>query len=152
MLRNILLASFLIGSACAMHLEYLKVDSDELLDGNLISDIFNDFVDQSEDLPMTKEQIPVVCWACKWVMKKVKKHLGNHEKAESIRAKLKNVCDKIGLAKTACKKMIDKNMDILVDELSSGDDPATICVNAGLCKAVGMLELIQALPQVYQEI
>ncbi|XP_053365385.1 antimicrobial peptide NK-lysin-like isoform X2 [Clarias gariepinus] len=141
MLRNILLASFLIGSACAMHLEYLKVDSDELLDGNL-----------SEDLPMTKEQIPVVCWACKWVMKKVKKHLGNHEKAESIRAKLKNVCDKIGLAKTACKKMIDKNMDILVDELSSGDDPATICVNAGLCKAVGMLELIQALPQVYQEI
>ncbi|XP_053093650.1 antimicrobial peptide NK-lysin-like [Pangasianodon hypophthalmus] len=147
MFWNLLIASFFIGSACAMHLEYLKVDSaEELLVGTL------DSVDQDEDLPMPEEQLPGVCWICKWVMKKVKKHLGNRENAEQIKEKLKRGCDKIGLLKDRCKKIVDKNIDILVEELSTDDDPKTMCANAGICKSVGMLELIQGFPQIYQKL
>lgn len=32
---------------------------------------------------MPEEQLPGVCWICKWVMKKVKQHLGNRESAVS---------------------------------------------------------------------
>ncbi|XP_034164192.1 antimicrobial peptide NK-lysin isoform X2 [Pangasianodon hypophthalmus] len=142
MFWNLLIASFFIGSACAMHLEYLKVDSaEELLVGTL-----------DEDLPMPEEQLPGVCWICKWVMKKVKKHLGNRENAEQIKEKLKRGCDKIGFLKDQCKKIVDKNIDILVEELSTDDDPKTICANIGVCKSVGMLELIQGFPQIYQKL
>ncbi|KAF7704454.1 hypothetical protein HF521_021526 [Silurus meridionalis] len=99
MLRNVLVAFFIIASACAMHLEYLKVDSEELHDGTLISATSNVYVGQDEDLLMPEEQIPGVCSICKRIMKKVKHHLGNHENAEKIKEKLMNLCDKLGPVK-----------------------------------------------------
>ncbi|KAI5102395.1 hypothetical protein C0J45_7747, partial [Silurus meridionalis] len=120
-------------SACAMHLEYLKVDSEELHDGTLVS-TSNVYVGQDEDLLMPEEQIPGVCSICKRIMKKVKHHLGNHENAEKIKEKLMNLCDKLGPVKNICRKMVTKNIDMLVEELSTDDDPKTICAKAGLCK------------------
>lgn len=32
--------------------------------------------------------------------------------------------------------MVNKHIDVLVEELSTDDDPQTICANAGICKWV----------------
>ncbi|MCI4382623.1 hypothetical protein PGIGA_G00017010 [Pangasianodon gigas] len=128
MFWNLLIASFFIGSACAMHLEYLKVDSaEELLVGTL------DIVDQDEDLPMPKEQLPGMCWACVWAMKKVKRHLADNANADMIKAELTKVCDSIGFLRGLCKGMINRYLDVLVEELSTTDNPKRICANIGVC-------------------
>ncbi|XP_026789995.1 antimicrobial peptide NK-lysin-like isoform X2 [Pangasianodon hypophthalmus] len=123
MFWNLLIASFFIGSACAMHLEYLKVDSaEEPLVGTL-----------DEDLPMPEEQLPGVCWACEWAMKKVKRHLADNANADMIKAELTKVCDSIGFLRSLCKTMINRYLDILVEELSTTDNPRRICANIGVC-------------------
>ncbi|KAK3538193.1 hypothetical protein QTP70_033123, partial [Hemibagrus guttatus] len=72
MLWKLLIASFFISSAHAMHLEYMKIGyAEELLDESL------DFGNQDEDLLKSEAQLPGACWACKWAMKKVKKQIGN---------------------------------------------------------------------------
>ncbi|KAF4084117.1 hypothetical protein AMELA_G00125060 [Ameiurus melas] len=129
MFWNLLVASFFIGSACAMHIEYLKVDSaEELLDGTL------DSADQDEDLPMSKIQVfPGSCWACKWAMNNVKSHLGNNPTVGLIKAQLAEVCNSIGFLRGICKSIISKYLDTLVEELSTTDDSRTICVHIGIC-------------------
>ncbi|NP_001187137.1 NK-lysin type 1 precursor [Ictalurus punctatus] len=148
MFWNLLVASFFIGSACAMHMEYLRVDSaEELLDGSL------DSTDEDEDLAMSETQLlPGACWACQWAMKKVKKQLGNNPTVDIIKAQLKKVCNSIGFLRGLCKKMINKYLDTLVEELSTTDDPTTICGNLGICKSLSMLELFQAFPQHHKQI
>ncbi|KAF7704456.1 hypothetical protein HF521_021528 [Silurus meridionalis] len=130
MFRNILVTYFIIASACAMQLEYLKDDSEELLDRTL-----------NEDLLMTEEQ-PVLCLICKHIIEKVKHHLGKHENAEKIKKELMTLCDKSGPVKRMCKEMVTNKIDILVKELYTDDDPKTICAKADLCKSVRELELI----------
>ncbi|XP_060789076.1 antimicrobial peptide NK-lysin-like [Neoarius graeffei] len=127
MLWKLLVASFFLGSACAMHLEYLKVDSAGELAFTL------DSTDQDEDLLMPEEQLPGVCWACKWVMRKLKKQLGNKADVATTKEKLTQVCDSIGFLRSLCKKMIRKYLDVLVEELSTSDGPETACVNIGVC-------------------
>ncbi|KAI5102396.1 hypothetical protein C0J45_7748, partial [Silurus meridionalis] len=90
--------------------------------------------DQDEDLLMPEEQIPGLCYICKRIMEKVKHHFGTHENAEKIKRRLSRLCDKLGPVKTICKEMVTKNIDILVKELSTNDDPKTMCAKAGLCK------------------
>ncbi|GAA6096684.1 NK-lysin type 3 precursor [Tachysurus ichikawai] len=136
MLRLIFLASFIIGSACALHLEYLKMDSTELTDGTL-----------DEDLLDLEALIPGSCWLCKKIVTKVKKRLGSHEKAEKIREKLRRSCDKLGPVAELCKKLVNRHIDILVKELSTDDNPKTVCAKAGICKNMDMLDLIQVFPQ-----
>ena len=53
---------------------------------------------------------------------------------EAIRSKLLKVCDGIGLLKGLCKKIISKSINVLIEELSTNDDPQTICANSGYCK------------------
>ncbi|KAM9466814.1 antimicrobial peptide NK-lysin-like [Clarias gariepinus] len=128
MFWNLLVASFVIGSACAIHLEYLKVDSDEeLLDGSL------DSVDLKKDLQIPEEQLPGACWACKWAMGKLKRQLGNNSNQDTIRQAVASVCDAIGFLRFLCRKIINKYMDVLVEELSTTDNPARICANVGIC-------------------
>ncbi|GAA6109459.1 uncharacterized protein LOC125146025 isoform X2 [Tachysurus ichikawai] len=147
MLWNLLIASFFIGTACAVHLEYLKIDSaEEPLDGIL------DPVNQDEDLPMSEVQLPGVCWACKWAMQKVKKSVSSKSSVETIKGQLAIVCDSIGFLRFICKALINKYMDTLVEELSTTDDPKTICVNIGICSSVSMLELTKAFPRKYPKI
>lgn len=53
---------------------------------------------------------------------------------EKIKQELKRGCDKIGLVKDICKKFVDKNFDVLEEELTTDDDPKTICANINVCK------------------
>uniref|UniRef100_A0A3B1JR09 Saposin B-type domain-containing protein n=1 Tax=Astyanax mexicanus TaxID=7994 RepID=A0A3B1JR09_ASTMX len=85
---------------------------------------------QAEEQQISGGKIPGVCWACKWAMKKLKKHLGTKEN-DAIKAKLLKVCSGIGLLKKRCENFINKNIDVLTEELSTSDDPKTICTNIG---------------------
>lgn len=51
-----------------------------------------------------------------------------------IKSKLAGVCNSIGFLRSLCKKMINKYMDTLVEELSTTDDAKTICINIGICR------------------
>ncbi|KAM4540772.1 antimicrobial peptide NK-lysin-like isoform 1-T1 [Fundulus diaphanus] len=93
--------------------------------------------------PNAKQQgIPGICWGCKWALDRVKKVLGNNSTAQAITQQLKAVCDKIGLLKSKCKKFVDKNFGVLVEELTTTDDVRTICVNVGACKPKEQLDMI----------
>uniref|UniRef100_A0A4W4GZW3 Saposin B-type domain-containing protein n=1 Tax=Electrophorus electricus TaxID=8005 RepID=A0A4W4GZW3_ELEEL len=150
MLQNILICVLFACSACAMHLEYLKIESaeDDLL--NSVLDQYYESEGLSETLPKTGAD--PFCWACKWVVKKVKKHLITNAKAEVIKNKLLQVCDQIRLMKTKCKKMVTKYMDVLTDELSTTDDPQTVCINVGICKSNPIWKFIQDSQQTHQKL
>uniref|UniRef100_W5KKZ5 Saposin B-type domain-containing protein n=1 Tax=Astyanax mexicanus TaxID=7994 RepID=W5KKZ5_ASTMX len=142
-------AVLLCFTACAMHLEYLKVDESEEkhLNGILADDQADIQADiQAEEQQISGGKIPGVCWACKWAMKKLKKHLGTKENADAIKAKLLKVCSGIGLLKKRCENFINKNIDVLTEELSTSDDPKTICTNIGKPPP----QLLQAFPEVQQ--
>ncbi|CAG5866507.1 unnamed protein product [Menidia menidia] len=88
------------------------------------------------------EQIPGLCWACKWTLKKVKKLAGPDATSEDIRAVLLKACDQIGKLKSMCRGFVKKNLDELVEELSTTDDVRTICVNLRACKPKGLMDLL----------
>ncbi|XP_056112055.1 antimicrobial peptide NK-lysin-like [Rhinichthys klamathensis goyatoka] len=121
MLRSIILITLLISSVCALHWEMHKEESN----GNEIEEGSGD---------IQTEQLPGMCWACKWAMKKLKRRLSNGATAEEIKKKLSMVCDEIGFLKSLCRKFVNKYMDTLVEELSTTDDARTICANIGICK------------------
>ncbi|KAG7328345.1 hypothetical protein KOW79_008289 [Hemibagrus wyckioides] len=139
MLWKLLIASLLISSVCAVHLEYLKIDyAEETLDES------SDFVDQDEDLLKSEAHLPGACWACKWAMKKVKSQIGNSANVDTIKEKVMKVCDSIGFLRGVCRKFITKYLDTLTEELSTTDDPKTICQNIGICKSMVMMEMTKA--------
>ncbi|KAG9268631.1 antimicrobial peptide NK-lysin-like [Astyanax mexicanus] len=159
--RSILFVFLLVGTACAMHLEYLKVDESEEKHLNGILAVAQAIVQavaqaddqadiQAEEQQISGGKIPGVCWACKWAMGKLKKHLGTKENADAIKAKLLKVCSGIGLLKKRCENFINKNIDVLTEELSTSDDPKTICTNIGVCKEKPPPQLLQAFPEVQQ--
>uniref|UniRef100_A0AAR2LWM9 Saposin B-type domain-containing protein n=1 Tax=Pygocentrus nattereri TaxID=42514 RepID=A0AAR2LWM9_PYGNA len=130
MLRNILITFLLIDSGCAMHLEYLKVESDEEpLHESLAAD-------QAEDMPMPGAVFPGKCWACKWAMGKLKQSLSSDASVGMIKEKLRGVCNSIGFLKSICRGIVNRYLDVLTEELSTTDDPATICANIGICRRV----------------
>ncbi|XP_052385861.1 antimicrobial peptide NK-lysin-like [Carassius gibelio] len=121
MLRRIVLITLLTSSVCALHWEMHKEAS-----------IGNGFEENSGEIET--EQLPGKCWACKWVMKKLKKQLSNGATPDDIKNKLGVVCDEIGFLKSVCRKLVNQFTDILVEELSTTDDAGTICANIGVCK------------------
>ncbi|XP_048046948.1 antimicrobial peptide NK-lysin-like [Megalobrama amblycephala] len=121
MLRSIILVTLLISSVCAFHWEMHKEESNE-----------NEIEESSGDIQT--EQLPGMCWVCKWAMKKVKKQISNGTTQDEIKKKLSMVCDQIGFLKSLCRKFVNKYTDTLVEELSTTDDARTICVNISVCK------------------
>ncbi|XP_030644237.1 antimicrobial peptide NK-lysin-like [Chanos chanos] len=83
---------------------------------------------------MPEAQLPGLCWACKWILNKVKKQISNGTDQETIKNKLISVCDQIGFLKSKCKSFVKKYLNTLIEELSTTDDPRTICVNLKACK------------------
>uniref|UniRef100_A0A8C9QVQ5 Saposin B-type domain-containing protein n=2 Tax=Scleropages formosus TaxID=113540 RepID=A0A8C9QVQ5_SCLFO len=128
--RICILLGFLATSAMAFHLEFRELDLQESGGNETGKDLwrFEEKVDG---------QLPGVCWACKWIVNKVKKSLprDNSEKQNEVRDKLHRVCDKIGFLKSLCKKFVTKTIDILVEELSTTDDAKTICVKVRACSS-----------------
>ncbi|XP_067312067.1 antimicrobial peptide NK-lysin-like [Pseudorasbora parva] len=121
MLRNIILVTLLISSVCALHWDMHKEESNG-----------NEIEESSGDIPT--EELPGMCWACKWAMNKLKKQISNGTTKEDIKKKLSMVCDEIGFLKFLCRKFVNTYMDTLVEELSTTDNARTICVNISVCK------------------
>uniref|UniRef100_A0A3B4A8D8 Saposin B-type domain-containing protein n=1 Tax=Periophthalmus magnuspinnatus TaxID=409849 RepID=A0A3B4A8D8_9GOBI len=82
--------------------------------------------------------LPGVCWACKWALNKIKKKMGNNATAEVIKSKLLSICNQIGLIKSLCQKFVQKNLEVLIEELTTTDDVRSICVNVKACKSVSI--------------
>uniref|UniRef100_A0A9J7Z5N0 Saposin B-type domain-containing protein n=2 Tax=Cyprinus carpio TaxID=7962 RepID=A0A9J7Z5N0_CYPCA len=108
-------------TACAQHWEMHKEES-----------IGNELEESSGEIQT--EQLPGLCWACKWAMGKLKKQISNGTTADEIKNKLGTTCDQIGFLKSLCRKFVNKYMGTLIEELSTTDDARTICVNIGICK------------------
>ncbi|XP_076733678.1 antimicrobial peptide NK-lysin-like [Maylandia zebra] len=96
-------------------------------------------IDDEEDvdvgISMGASGLPGKCWACKWILNKVKKLAGPNATAESLKSKLLSVCDGIGLLKSLCRKFVKVHLGELIEELTTTDDVRTICVNMGACKS-----------------
>ncbi|XP_066541774.1 uncharacterized protein [Hoplias malabaricus] len=120
MLQNLLISLLLISAACAMHLEYLKVNSDQELPDEILA------LAQDEELSMPEAELPGKCWACKWAMRKLKRTLGN--------------------------RASQPYTETLIEELSTSDDPATICRNVGFCTSRRLQEFIEAFPEIQQKL
>ncbi|KAI7804962.1 prosaposin-like [Triplophysa rosa] len=119
MLRNVFLITLLICSACAVHWEIREVAS-------------SDDVDEMPADRMTGRK-PGVCWVCKWVVKKVKKSISTTSTPDEIKNKLLDACDQSGFLKAQCKSLVSKDSSTLVEEISTSDDPNTICTNLNVC-------------------
>ncbi|XP_043998387.1 NK-lysin tandem duplicate 4 isoform X2 [Gambusia affinis] len=91
--------------------------------------------------------LPGMCWGCKWALNKLKKELGSNSTAEAIKAKLRSVCDGIGLLKSQCRKFINGNLGILIEELTTTDDVRTICVNLRACKPKDLEMIFDSIKQ-----
>uniref|UniRef100_A0A3B5L6B9 Saposin B-type domain-containing protein n=1 Tax=Xiphophorus couchianus TaxID=32473 RepID=A0A3B5L6B9_9TELE len=85
--------------------------------------------------------LPGMCWGCKWALNKLKKktwiklHCGGKNAWREKKTHLfVSVCDGIGLLKSQCRKFVDANLAVLIEELTTTDDVRTICVNVGVCK------------------
>ncbi|KAM4626003.1 antimicrobial peptide NK-lysin-like [Polymixia lowei] len=87
------------------------------------------------------QQLPGVCWACKWALNKVKKSCGRNATAEELKEKVSSVCDQIGFLKSICRRFVKKYLGTLIEELSTTDDVKTICINIKACKAKELLDL-----------
>uniref|UniRef100_A0A8C1G531 NK-lysin tandem duplicate 1 n=1 Tax=Cyprinus carpio TaxID=7962 RepID=A0A8C1G531_CYPCA len=123
MLRNIFLVSLLVYAVCAAHWEIREVDSAE---------------DQYEEISadgMPKQQIFNKCDICKKIMKAVKKKLPPNATPDEIKEKLKNVCDKFKPVSGQCKKLVQKYLRNIIDELMTEDGPNTICTKIHVCKS-----------------
>ncbi|KAI3367664.1 hypothetical protein L3Q82_026505 [Scortum barcoo] len=95
-----------------------------------------------EEISVEAGKIPGLCWACKWALNKIKKVLGPNVTAEVVKAKLKSVCNEMGLLKSKCQKFVNGHLSLLIEELTTSDDVRTICVNAKACKSKEVLGLL----------
>uniref|UniRef100_A0A8C1UGS1 Saposin B-type domain-containing protein n=1 Tax=Cyprinus carpio TaxID=7962 RepID=A0A8C1UGS1_CYPCA len=120
MLQSIFLISLLISSVCALHWKMQKEEStgNELEEGSV---------------EMPSEQLPGLCWACKWAMGKLKSEINKGSTKDDIKNMLGTVCDGIGFLKYLCRMLVNKYMGTLIEELSTTDDARTICVHVGIC-------------------
>ncbi|XP_015240643.1 PREDICTED: antimicrobial peptide NK-lysin-like [Cyprinodon variegatus] len=96
----------------------------------------DDRIDE-EDLgePCAEEQgLSALCWACKLVMKKLKRILGPNATEERITTKLKVICNELGLLKSRCHRFVEKHLRVLVKELTTKDDVKTVCIKIRACR------------------
>ncbi|KAL3968862.1 transcription factor CP2 related protein [Sarotherodon galilaeus] len=91
--------------------------------------------DVDMEFSMGESGFPGKCWACEWIVKKMKKFAGPNATVESLTAKFHAICDEIGLLKSLCRKFVKVHLGVLIEEVTTTDDVWTICVNTGACKA-----------------
>uniref|UniRef100_A0A3Q2EG47 Saposin B-type domain-containing protein n=1 Tax=Cyprinodon variegatus TaxID=28743 RepID=A0A3Q2EG47_CYPVA len=93
--------------------------------------------------------LSALCWACKLVMKKLKRILGPNATEERITTKLKVICNELGLLKSRCHRFVEKHLRVLVKELTTKDDVKTVCIKIRACRYNLILELIIAFKQLW---
>ncbi|XP_063079942.1 antimicrobial peptide NK-lysin-like [Engraulis encrasicolus] len=77
---------------------------------------------------------PGVCWACKWLLNKVKKSISAASSPDEITGKLRAGCEQIGFLRSMCKGFVKRYLSVLVEELSTTDEVRSICVSLKACK------------------
>ncbi|KAJ8333210.1 hypothetical protein SKAU_G00421060 [Synaphobranchus kaupii] len=102
--------------------------------GNGVLETGDDMALEAEAEAETMENIPGSCLICKSIMNKVKASMSDHESKEEIKKKLHNVCNKLHFVKGTCKKVVNKYLNKLADELLTSDGARTACVKIKLCK------------------
>ncbi|KAA0710864.1 hypothetical protein E1301_Tti003028 [Triplophysa tibetana] len=126
MLRMIALVTLLVHTVCALQYEMYRIPLDKAL---------NEIEESSGEMMAKASQgLPGKCWACKWIMKKLKRRISTGATQDEIKKKLLSVCDEIGFLKSICKGLVSQYVGTLVEEISTTDNPATICINVGVCK------------------
>ncbi|XP_048831589.1 antimicrobial peptide NK-lysin-like [Brienomyrus brachyistius] len=99
---------------------------------------YREFNETGEDLQeleaLLKEELPGLCWACKWIVEKAKSLIRDNRTQAHVKNVLRRVCDQIGFLKSMCKSFLGKVVDILVEELSTSDSNQQICFNLKACK------------------
>ncbi|XP_047467528.1 prosaposin-like [Mugil cephalus] len=92
--------------------------------------------DHHEVQILQDRRIPGFCSACKSIVSKVQKKLGNDSSKVKIRDLLHKVCCqmKIQLIVAACKKIVSKYSDKLIDLIAKHTCPRNTCVKLKLCK------------------
>ncbi|KAL2098804.1 hypothetical protein ACEWY4_005284 [Coilia grayii] len=86
-------------------------------------------------------KVPGMCWACKWLLNKVKKSISADSTKDEIQGKLRAGCEQIGFLRSMCKGFVKKYVSVLVEELSTTDDVRTICVSLKACKPKELIYL-----------
>ncbi|XP_029350015.1 antimicrobial peptide NK-lysin [Echeneis naucrates] len=103
-------------------------------------------IDDQEEVEMeiSKEarKLPGLCWACQWALNKVKKTLKRNNTEDYVKKKLTAVCSQMGLLKSLCERFVRKNLEVLIEELTTTDDVKTICVNAKACRKMNLQQII----------
>ncbi|XP_073726057.1 antimicrobial peptide NK-lysin isoform X4 [Misgurnus anguillicaudatus] len=123
MLRFIIFVTLLVSSVCALQRE---MDNDGLTEKEL-EEIYAEF------LAKTGHKFPGICWACKWAMGKIKRHISVTTNKAAIKRMLHNVCNEIGFLKYLCRGLVSRFLGPLIEELSTTDNPAKICSHIGVC-------------------
>ncbi|XP_070776819.1 uncharacterized protein [Enoplosus armatus] len=79
---------------------------------------------------------PGSCRACKSIVSKVKQKIGGDRSKAKIRQLLNNVCNRVKcrLIRSACKTIVRKFKNKLIDAIATLGSPCTICVKLKLCK------------------
>ncbi|KAL4624197.1 non-pathogenic pore-forming peptide-like [Arapaima gigas] len=131
----VVLLGFLAMSAAAYRLELRQVYI-QGSGGNQTGNDLQYFEDEA------KEQLPGICWACKWIVNKVKESLprDNSASQSEIRQKLLSVCDLIGFLRFLCKPFVRRSIDVLVEELSTTDTAETVCSHVRACSFKSTVE------------
>ncbi|XP_048831585.1 antimicrobial peptide NK-lysin-like isoform X2 [Brienomyrus brachyistius] len=96
---------------------------------------FNETGEDLQELEaLLEEELPGLCWACKWIVRKARSLIGDNKTPDHVKNVLNRVCDQIGFLKSKCKSFLGKVIDTLVEELSTTDDDKQICINLKACK------------------
>ncbi|CAB1432484.1 unnamed protein product [Pleuronectes platessa] len=90
-----------------------------------------------EDQTLQDGAIPGGCLACKLIVSKVKKLLGKQSSKEKIDRLLSKACNgfKRKLIQCACKMILRKFKNKLIDSIARNECPRVACKKVKLCKA-----------------
>ncbi|XP_035529581.1 antimicrobial peptide NK-lysin-like [Morone saxatilis] len=78
---------------------------------------------------------PGSCTACKFIVSKVKKHLGSDHSKNKIKELLNRACNGVKrILRSACKSIVNKFQQKLINALTKLKSQREICVYLKLCK------------------
>ncbi|XP_042292511.1 antimicrobial peptide NK-lysin-like [Thunnus maccoyii] len=74
------------------------------------------------------------CLACKKIVSDVQKKLGGNNSKEEVKKQVDGSCNEPGILRQACKDIIRKPKDELIDGIAKGETPEKICKDVSYCQ------------------
>ncbi|KAI1895049.1 hypothetical protein AGOR_G00102270 [Albula goreensis] len=91
---------------------------------------------------VSKEQIPGFCWACKRIMRRVKRLLPANATQDQICEKLHHVCNRLPrFIRRTCTKVVSRYLSKLAAELATNDGARAACTKIRLCRRNAFWEM-----------